>query len=146
MSYDISLVDPVTKETLHTKAKHDMRGGLYAVGGTTELWLNITWNYAHYYYEATDGDNRFAHKRITGYTNGVPDGVETEYGIRGIYGKTGGESIPMLKDMIARIEKKYPDLETSDKYWDDLPGNAVKPLYQLLAFAQMRPDGVWDGD
>ena len=48
MSYDIRLVDPVTKEPLHTKVNHDMRGGMYDMGGTTELWLNITWNYAHY--------------------------------------------------------------------------------------------------
>ena len=24
--------------------------------------------------------------------------------------------------------------------------NAIKPLYQLIAMAQLRPDGVWDGD
>ena len=65
MSYDISLVDPVTKEQLHSDVAHDMRGGTYALGSTTELWLNITWNYAHYYYEATDGDKRFAHEEIT---------------------------------------------------------------------------------
>ena len=109
MSYDIRLVDPVTKEPLHTKVNHDMRGGMYAMGGTTELWLNITWNYAHYYYEATDGDKRFAHEEVTGYTNGKPDGMKTEYGIRGIYGKTGAESIPMLEDMINKIESTYKD-------------------------------------
>ena len=62
MSYDISLVDPVTKETLHVDDIHFMTGGTFAIGGTTELWLNITYNYAHYYYEATEGDPRFAHK------------------------------------------------------------------------------------
>ena len=45
MSYDISLVDPVTKEQLYSDVAHDMRGGTYALGGTTELWLNITWNW-----------------------------------------------------------------------------------------------------
>lgn len=109
MSYDIRLVDPVTKEQLHSDLKHDMRGGMFALGGTTELWLNITYNYAHYYYEATDGDKRFAHEEITGYTNGEPDGTEIQYGIREIYGKTGAESIPMIKDMIDRLESKYKD-------------------------------------
>lgn len=193
MSYDISLVDPVTKETLHTKTNHDMRGGIYALGGTTELWLNITWNYAHYYYEATNGDKRFAHEEVTGYTDGKPDGVETEYGIRGIYGKTGAESVPMLEDMIKRIEGKYKNEsgewkigrrkrgvvydeygyrtkmsileaarsnikytvkeeeydisegDTSD-YWEETAANALRPLHQLIAMAQIRPDGVWDGD
>ena len=27
-----------------------------------------------------------------------------------------------------------------------LKGNAIKPLFQLLAFAHLRPDGIWDGD
>ncbi len=32
MSYDISLVDPVTKETLELDAPHQIRGGTYALG------------------------------------------------------------------------------------------------------------------
>ena len=193
MSYDISLVDPVSKEQLYSDVAHDMRGGTYALGGTTELWLNITWNYAHYYYEATDGDKRFAHEEITGYTNGEPDGVETRYGIRGIYGKTGAESIPMLEDMINKIESTYKDesgewktarrkrrvvydengnrtkmdvyeadrsnieytvkVEEYDisegdtsNYWTDTAANALRPLYQLIAMARIRPDGIWEGD
>lgn len=62
MSYDITLNDPVTKEPIQLDTPHQMRGGMYAIGGTTEAWLNIT------------------------------------------------------------------------------------PLYQLLALAHMRPDGVWEGD
>ena len=194
MSYDIRLVDPVTKKPLHTKVNHDMRGGMYALGGTTELWLNITWNYAHYYYESTDGDPRFAHDEISAYyADGTTGPVKTEYGIRGIYGKTGAESIPMLKDMIDRIEKKYKTADgkwksarrkrrvvydedgyrtkmdvyeairgnikytvkteeydisegdTSD-YWKETAANAIRPLHQLIAMAQIRPDGVWEGD
>lgn len=38
MSYDIRLVDPVTKEPLHSDVTHDMRGGTYQIGSTTELW------------------------------------------------------------------------------------------------------------
>ena len=194
MSYDISLVDPVTKETLHTKVNHDMRGGMYAMGVTTELWLNITWNYAHYYYEATDGDPRFAHDEISAYyADGTTGPVKTEYGIRGIYGKTGAESIPMLKDLIERIESNYKDengewksarrkrrvvydedgnrtkmdvfeavrdnikytVKTEEydvsegdtsSYWEETAANAIRPLHQLIAMAQIRPDGVWEGD
>ena len=192
MSYDIELKDRVTGKTLEVSENHFMTGGTYAVGGTRELWLNITYNYAHYYYEATDCDPRFAHDEISAYyADGTNGPVETKYGIRGIYGKTGAESIPMLQDMIRRIEEKYkkdgewitttkekykffgPDgieykdpigaildkLPTVEKvytvevnegpdedYWEPTAGNAIKPLYQLIAFAQMRPDGVWDGD
>ena len=112
-------------------------------------------------------------------------------GIRGIYGRTGAETIPMLKDLAERIETKYKhdgewitnsrtekifkdkdgkeidliDLlekhvteystETveklinegpNDDYWIATAANAIKPLYQLLAFAELRPDGVWSGD
>lgn len=194
MSYDIKLVDPITKEPLHTKMKHDMRGGMYAMGGTTELWLNITWNYAHYYYESTDGDPRFAHDEISAYyADGTTGPVKTEYGIRGIYGKTGAESIPMLKDLIERIESNYKDengewksarrkrrvvydedgnqtkmdvfeavrdnikytVKTEEydisegdtsNYWEETAANAIRPLHQLIAMAQIRPDGIWEGD
>lgn len=191
MSYDISLKDPVTGETIEIDEPHFMRGGTYAVGGTNLLWLNITYNYADYYYEATDDDPRFAHDEITAYyADGRTGPVVTKYGIRGIYGKTGAESIPMLKDMISRIEGKYKkdgewvttereeevwlDLDgreidpftavtngvehtienvrkkiyegDTDDYWKATAVNAVKPLYSLVAMAQMRPDGVWDGD
>ena len=45
MSYDIYLTDPVTHEPLKLEAAHHMRGGTYAMSGTTEAWLNITYNY-----------------------------------------------------------------------------------------------------
>lgn len=37
------------------------------------------------------------------------------------------------------------DVDDSD-YWHATEGNAKRALYGLLAFAKMRPDGVWDGD
>ena len=42
MSYDINLTDPVTKETLLVESPHFMTGGTYAIGGTREMWLNIS--------------------------------------------------------------------------------------------------------
>ena len=45
MSYDVSLNDPVTKETLRLPHKHFMTGGTYVEGGTDELLLNVTSNY-----------------------------------------------------------------------------------------------------
>ena len=114
MSYDIKLVDPVTEETLHLPFDHVMTGGTFAgtfdpVTGEVrprpipEAWLNVTYNYSRYYYEATEGDDRFL----------VRDEFDPEHhtkkngGIRGIYGKTGAESIGMLEDMIKRIKARY---------------------------------------
>ena len=65
-----------------------------------------------------------------------------EGGIRSIYGKTGAESIPMLEKAISALGD---NVDNSD-YWHATEGNAKRALYGLLAFAKMRPDGVWDGD
>lgn len=140
MSYDISLVDPVTHEQLYTDVPHDMRGGTYAQGGTTELWLNITYNYGRYY--------RVGFK---------PNPQTDEKGIRAIYGLTGAESIPVIQEAITKIQSDdVPDITSEemkelaeqgvDGYWMPTKANSLKPLYQLIAMAQIRPDGVWDGD
>lgn len=140
MSYDITLKDPVTHEIIEFDEPHQMKGGMYAIGGTREAWLNITYNYANYYYDATEGDDRFFGKLWYDEPKNL--------GIRGIYGKTGAESIPMLKDMVERI-KPMPDEECPADckgYWKPTAENAVRPLHYLIAMAQMRPDGIWDGD
>lgn len=136
MSYDISLLDPVSKETIHLDNPHQMNGGTYCVGGTTEAWLNITYNYARWYYK----DGVFPNKD----------------GIRSIYGMSGADSIPVLENAIKTLEETTEDLtgELAEVYadngavgyWMPTRANAIKPLYQLLAMAKMRPDGIWDGD
>ena len=118
MSYDIYLNDPVTGDAIELDEPHQMRGGTYKIGGTTEAWLNVTYNYAKHYY------------RVMG-----------EKGIRTIYGMTGAESIPVLK---AAIDELGDDVDPD--YWEPAEGNAKRALCSLLALAQMRPDGVWDGD
>lgn len=118
MSYDIELCDPVTREVIELDEPHQMRGGTYCVGGTTELHLNVTYNYGVFYY------------RVMG-----------EKGIRTIYGLSGAESIPILEAAISQLGN-----DVDPNYWEATEGNAKRPLYQLLAFAKMRPDGIWDGD
>ena len=118
MSYDIRLKEPVGGNTIEFKFKHQITGGIYAIGGTSEAWLNITYNYADHFY------------RVFG-----------DKGIRTIYGMTGAESIPVLEKAIAQLGD-----DVDDDYWKSTEGNAKAALHGLLAFAQMRPDGVWDGD
>lgn len=207
MSYDIYLKDRISGEIIELPIKHVMIGGTYKADfdlitntfspmPTTEAWLNITYNYGKYYYEVTDGDPRFAHDELLcRYDDGTEGPSVTEYGIRGIYGKSGAESIPMLKDMISRIEEKYKkdgewistdrkklrhiDVNTgkeldfykdifeknmpedeykqevyvvtvnegpNDDYWEATAANAIRPLWQLITMAELRPDGIWDGD
>lgn len=75
--------------------------GKLAPAEQTEADIDITYNYSRYYYEATDGDIRFAHKDVSAYYADETQGLaETEHGIRGLYGSTSAEPIPMLMDTI----------------------------------------------
>lgn len=118
MSYDIYLLDPVTKERVVIDEPHFMRGGTYQIGGSKELHLNITYNYGKFYYELL-GDR----------------------GIRAIYGMTGLDSIPLLQDAANRLND-----DTNEDYWEPTEGNAKRPLLQLITLAKMRPDAIWGGD
>lgn len=120
MSYDIYLNDPVTGEVIELDQPHLMTGGTYVDGGTTQCWLNVTYNYGKFYRR---------------------DDVFGDLGIRAIYGLSGAESIPVLERAVAALGD-----EVSDDYWEATEGNAKRPLMQLLALAMMRPDGIWDGD
>mgnify|MGYP000875096509 CR=1 FL=1 len=118
MSYDIDLLDPVTKEIIQFENPHHIRGGTYAINGTTKASFNITYNYSSVFY------------RTMG-----------EKGIRSIYGLSGANSISILKSAINQLSD-----DVDSDYWTCSEGNVKRALYGLLAFAEMRPDGIWDGD
>ena len=118
MSYDIYLNDPVTKSVIELDDKHLMQGGTYQLGGTTEAWLNVTYNYSKQF------------KRVLG-----------DKGIRTIYGKTGKDSIDILNKGIDQLND---DADTD--YWAATEGNAKRSLIQLRTIAELRPDGIWWGD
>ena len=134
MSYDISLQDPVTRETIQLSEPHQMRGGTYQVGGSTELSLNITFNYGEIYRRVFGDENVELSKFDKMFGGG-------ETGIRKIYGMTGGDSIPVIEKAIAMLGN-----DVDEDYWKATEGNAKRALLQLVALAKMRPDGVWDGD
>lgn len=118
MSYDIDLIDPITKKVIQLDAPHQMKGGTYAIGGTCDASLNVTYNYSPHYY------------RLMG-----------EKGIRSLYGLTGAQSLPILQAAIDQL-----DDDVDDDYWQATEGNAKRALAQLKALAEMRPDGIWSGD
>src|SRR5690606_20712821 len=105
MSYDINLVDPVTKKTIEVDYNHHVRGGTYAAGGTNELWLNVTYNYSGIF------------RKVLG-----PEGI------RRIYGMSGAESIPVLEAAIASLGD-----DIVDNYWAPTEGNAKRALFGLLS-------------
>jgi len=118
MSYDIELIDPVTKKTIELPTPHFMRGGTYVVGGTTLAELNVTYNYSQYFYK-----------------------IFGDYGIRSLYGVSGSDSIPILQSAVNKLKD-----DVDNDYWKATEGNAKRALLQLLALAKMRPDGIWNGD
>jgi len=118
MSYDIELTDPVSKDVLRLEFNHRMHGGTYAMGGSNELQLNVTYNYSKHFY------------RVMG-----------ENGIRTLYGMSGADSLPILEQAIANLGD-----DVSEDYWEPTEGNAKRALVQLLTMARLRPDGVWRGD
>lgn len=119
MSYDICLKDPNTDEVIHFDKPHHIKGGTYAIGGTTEAWLNITYNYGEHF----------------------RNHIDAEEGIRWIYGKTGEEVLPKLRAAVETL-----GTEAYSDYWKSTPGNAGIALLGLIAFAETRPDGIFDGD
>ena len=119
MSYDISLRNPENlDEVLHLNGKHTMGGGTYCLGGTTEAWINVTYNYSQHFRKVL-GDN----------------------GIRSIYGMTGEKSIPLLEEAAAKL-----DTNIDPDYWTPTEGNAREVLINLVTLARLAPHGIWQGD
>jgi hypothetical protein len=120
MSYDIYLKDPNTHKTIQFKEPRPDQGGTYRVGGATEAWLNITYNYAWFYYRFLDG----------------------EKGIRWLYGKPGFLCVNRLKRAIKELgtEPRHKD------YWASTPENAGYALSILLKWAEEFPLGIFNGD
>lgn len=117
MSYDIRLKDP-GGGTHEFPESHRIHGGTYAMGGTREAWLNVTYNYGGHFSRVLDG------------------------GIRSIYGMTAKDSIPVLEKAIAKLGD-----DISDDYWEATEGNARMALMGLQALAVASPGNcVWDGD
>jgi hypothetical protein len=119
MSYDIDLLDPVSKSVIEFDGVHQIKGGTYQLGGTREASLNVTYNYCRHFCRT----------------------IDEKKGIRFLYGKSGAESIPILEKAIGMMAD-----DVDDDYWKPTEGNAKQALYSLLAFAKMRPDGIWSGD
>ena len=118
MGADFNLLDPITKEEIHFDSPHQLQGGTYALGGTTEAWLSITYNYFDFYRKV----------------------IPLEDGLRGIVGMSAVDTIPILEEAISKLGD-----DVSSNYWDATEGNARRALIQLLTLAKMRPDSIWGG-
>lgn len=126
MSYDINLLDPITKEVIEINDAHFLRGGTYQMGGSKELTLNITYNYSE-----------ILHRVIQ------PKNTPSEYktGIRSLYGMTALEAVLILEAAISNLKD-----DVDEDYWKATEGNAKRALNNLLTMCKMRPDAIVDGD
>lgn len=112
MSYDLGF------DCGPLEAPHNIQGGTYAWGGTTEPWLNITYNYSRFFY------------------NFWPEGI------RSLYGKTAAEVTKELDAVLPQMSG-----EPSRDYWEATEGNAKAALESLRALAALcPPTAVLNGD
>lgn len=130
MSYDVRLIDHTTHKVLEAENPHFMQGGTFCPGGTKELWLNITYNYAAMLCKVLQRD-------VIDQSNGRRTTLVGLDAINGIY---AAETISMLRKAINSLS----DDGANESYWHPTEGNVKKALIQLKALADMRPDGVWE--
>lgn len=98
---------------------HDIRGGTFAMHGTTSPCLNITYNYASHFAKFLGED-----------------------GIRSLYGKTAAEVIVHTEKAISQMVGS-----PSDDYWDATEGNAKAALTSLRDLAILCPkSSILSGD
>ena len=116
MSYDINVVSK-SGEELYSETPHVLRGGTFAMGGTKELWLSVTYNYSALF------------RKLFG-----------EEGIRKFNGK-------LVKDTIGELREASASLQDDDEpdYWKPTEGNVKKTLNNLVELANLSPDpeAVW---
>lgn len=117
MSYDIELVCACCDQPLQLDEPFQ-EGGTQAIGGTTACDFNVTYNYVEHFRDTMG-----------------PKGVRT------IYGMTGAEALPILRQA---IETLGTELDTD--YWAPTAGNAGAALARLASFAEKFPNGVFRGD
>ena len=124
MSHDIR-IKRKDGTVVELKERHAITGGTYVLGGTTEAWLNITYNYWRIF-----------------------DRLFGEDGITTIYGMNVKDARALLVGAIARLGDAEPD----ENYWKACDGNAKKALAGLIELTDRAlsdyPDDemFWEGD
>lgn len=112
MSYDVDLVDKEGNILQMEEAIEE--GGVYALGGSKDCSLNITYNYSQVYH-------------LLGWRVGM------------LNGHTAEDSKPMLETLVEKL-----GTDTFGDYWAPTPGNAGYALNILLRFAEAHPEGRWE--
>jgi hypothetical protein len=163
MSYDLYLRDPVTRERLQVPG-HLMHGGnipCEPIGGrlvpttTTEAYINITYNYSGYYHEAFPGVSDKPEEQAQYEKDCEAFGIhDKQGGIRSLNGLSGAQAVPLLQEMIRRIERKYQDIEgwidtEREKVWYESRKDrrvTRDPTEMFIELLHLKRDGLSDED
>lgn len=154
MSYDIHITNE-QGETLHTAQPHHLYGGTYSPD-STELWYNITYNYAPFYYRKEALGESTAVWCDTG--KGYNEQVQPETG--GIPG-LAHLTIPQARERVLKAiqnlrdepldehGKPYKPVKCHDgstlpaeDYWAPNEANARRALIKLLQLLCLAPDNA----
>lgn len=100
------------KESFRNRGKHEIKGGTYCVGGTTEMALNITYNYSD-----------IINRKMEELGILKEDSYSYAYYLNG---KTGAETIEPLKKIISSLKD------------DATEGNAKKSLVWTISVCTVK--------
>ena len=114
MSRDCYLVD-TNKDVIILDKDFDRFGGTYAIGGSKEAWLNVTYNYSPIF------------KKVLGFSLSRLDG------------KCVKDTLPDLERAIELLKED----DKTDNYWDATEYNAKKALKDLVYLGKQKPDAFW---
>lgn len=97
------------------RVEHHREGGTYAMCGTDEAELNVTYNYGAH-----------IHTHIEG-------------GLRSLNGKRAGDWVKPLRAAVAAL-----GTDRDENYWAPTEGNAGYALSILLSWAEVHPDAIFE--
>lgn len=155
MGYGIYINDPETGEVIEIDEPHHIIGSTYQLGGSTELHLNITYNYSPFFYRKETLGESTEVMRDTG--KGYMETVEPELG--GIYGLQH-ITIPQARERVLRAinalrdadidaeGKPYEPIQLTNEvllttnYWAPTERNARNALKNLLSLLLLAPDNA----
>jgi len=89
-------------------------GGTYAVGGSSDAELNVTYNYGEVF-------------SLFGWS------------LKKLHQVRAGDTVDALEHLAAKL----PNKPYKADYWAPTPGNAGAVVHRLLAWARQHPDATW---
>ena len=108
-------------------------GSTYAVGGSTDARMSVTYNYS----------NQYGQSGVQTPEPWTDHGgeVRTDFSPWWLHGRTGRETAPVLMQVVQALgTERGPD------YWTSTPGNAGHAMAVLWLWAVDHPDAVWEVD